>query len=247
MTQAAASGAVRLRLGSEPPDLRPYRLVVFDLDGTLYHQGPVRRGMLSELLFSSATPGGPGRIGRLLILRRFRQIREDLARTAPEVFDAPLFLRLSAETGQDEALLRRVVKEWMEERPLRHLQAARVAGASDLFAALRARGTQIAIWSDYPVHDKLAALDLRADHIVAATDPDVAALKPNPAGLNWLLQHTGVAPEDALMIGDRYSHDGAAARASGVDFLLRARQGPPGILRARDFRGIAAQMRQDQS
>lgn len=113
------------------------------------------------------------------------------------------------------------------------------------FAGLRAHGTQIAIWSDYPVHDKLAALGLCADHAVSATDPDVAALKPNPAGLTWLQQHTGVAPEDTLMIGDRDSHGGGAARALGVDFLLRARYGPPGHPGPR-LPWSAAQMRQDQ-
>lgn len=216
--------------------------MVFDLDGTLYHQGPVRRGMLAELLLTSAPAGEPGRVRRLLILRRFRRLREELALTVPTGFEAPLFARLSAETGQDEATLRRLVEEWMEVRPLGRLRAARLAGASGLFAVLRARGTQIAVWSDYPVHLKLAALGLQADHVLSALDPAVAALKPDPAGLKWLLGCTGVPPEAVLMVGDRNSHDGAAARALGVDFLLRSRRGPPGVPRVRDFCGLAAKL-----
>ena len=247
MTQTFVSDGSRRRSGSTLPDLRRYRLVVFDLDGTLYHQGPVRRAMLSELLLSPRGADGSGRLGRLSVLRRFRQMREEFARTAPKDYETPLFSRLSEVTGLEVPTLRRLVREWMEERPLRRVRTARVRGASDLFDALRGHGIQIAIWSDYPVPDKLAALDLRADHAVSASDPDVAALKPNPAGLRWLLERTGIAPEDTLMVGDRDSHDGAASRAAGVDFLLRARRGPPGIPRVHDFCGLVAQMRQDQS
>jgi len=38
-----------------------YKLVVFDLDGTLYHQAPVRRAMLMDLLRDG---GDPGRFAR---------------------------------------------------------------------------------------------------------------------------------------------------------------------------------------
>lgn len=228
------------------PDLRPYRLVVFDLDGTLYSQRPVRLGMLSELLLAPPAEGGPGRRTRLSVLRRFRHLREDLARSAPKDFDGPLFARLSAETGLDEAVLRPLIKEWMELRSLHRLMKARIPGSHDLFAALRNNGTQIAVWSDYPVDAKLAALDLTADHVLSALDPQVAALKPNPAGLLWLLDRTGLPPEKVLMVGDRDSHDGAAARAAGVDFLLRAKRGPRGIPRVSDFRAIATKIRSDR-
>jgi HAD superfamily hydrolase (TIGR01549 family) len=178
----------------------------------------------------------------LTILRRFRQLREELALTAPQGFEAPLFSRLSAETGLQEKDLRDLAEEWMEQRPLGRLHAARVAGASDLFTALRSRGTQIAVWSDYPVQDKLAALDLRADYVLSAQDDQLGVLKPDPAGLSWLLDQAGVPPEAVLMVGDRDTHDGAAARALGVDFLLRAKRGPPGVPRVPDFAGLAAEL-----
>ncbi|CAM3342540.1 HAD family hydrolase [Paracoccus nototheniae] len=233
-------GAVRAHL----PDLGRYRLVVFDLDGTLYHQGPVRRGMLTELLLSRPMVGEPDRLQRLSILHQFRRLREEMARDACIGFDTRLFSRLSDQTGQNETILRRLVKDWMEDRPLRRLLAARVAGAPQLFSGLRAQGTQIAVWSDYPVEHKLAVLGLKADHVISALDPDIAALKPAPAGLNRLLERTAIPPSAVLMVGDRDSHDGAAARAVNVDFLLRARKGPAGIPRIKDFRGLAAQVAQ---
>ena len=206
------------------PDLVRYDLVVFDLDGTLYRQGPVRRKMLVELLM---TGGQPGRLTRLSLLRRFRQLREEIALGDPRGFDGSLFSRLAAETGHTEVSLRALVTEWMEVRPLRHLARARVAGVAALFDRLRATGTTIAVWSDYPVSDKLAALSLTAEHCLWAGDPYVGALKPDPAGLLHLIARTGADKDRILMVGDRLSHDGAAAGAAGVDFLLRTERRPP--------------------
>ena len=221
------------------------RLVVFDLDGTLYRQSRLRWVMLGELL----TEGGPGKLGRIRDLGRFRKLREQASDAGQPGFDATLFAGASAATGRSETGMRALVQEWMEERPLRHLRAARVDGAAELFAALRARGISIAIWSDYPIAAKRAALGLKADLSLAATDPELDTLKPNPRGLSMLLERAGCRPDQALMVGDRMSRDGAAAAALGVPFLLRsAKDGPPGVPRVVDFRKLAtAVLAADQS
>lgn len=221
-------------------DLSRYRLVVFDLDGTLYRQGPVRRGMMMDLLLHG---GAPGRLVRLRILRRFRHLRETFAVTGPQGFDKPLFDQLSAETGTDEMVLRALVHEWMERRPLPRIGKSSVPGGQALFAALRARGTQVAVWSDYPVPDKLAALNLTADDQIWPGHDGLDAIKPHPAGLTLLMNRSGSAPGETLLVGDRQSHDGAAADAAGVDFLLRADRKPnhlgPRHFYVRDFQALA--------
>ncbi|PZX18784.1 putative hydrolase of the HAD superfamily [Palleronia aestuarii] len=219
-----------------PPDCR---LVVFDLDGTLYRQGPVRRAMLRELLLDR---GHPGRLARLAILRRFRELREGMAFEHQGDFDDRLFARLAQETGRDEEKLRALVVDWMERRPLRHLRCARVAGASELFEALRRRGIAVGVWSDYPVVKKLAALGLTADFIASALDPLIGALKPDPAGLREVMRAAGTRPDETLMIGDRMSRDGAAAASAGVPFLLLGRRAPSGIPHVPDFHALLPQM-----
>lgn len=220
-----------------PPFPADCRLVVFDLDGTLYHQSKLRWVMLQELL----TQGGPGRLRRIRDLGRFRKLRENLSDAGQPGFDATLFARAAAATGRSEAAMRTLVQDWMELRPLRHLRAARVEGTAELFEALRAKGIAIAIWSDYPIAAKRAALGLKADMVLAATDPELDTLKPNPLGLSMLLERAGCRPGQALMVGDRMSRDGAAAAALGVPFLLRsAKDGPAGVPRVVDFRKLAA-------
>ena len=228
-------------------DLSRYRLVVFDLDGTLYRQGPVRRGMMLDLLLHG---GAPGRLARLRILRRFRHLRETFAITGAQGFDKPLFHQLAVETGADEVALRAMVHEWMERRPLPRLGQSSVPGAQALFAALRAQGVKVAVWSDYPVPDKLAALKLTADAQIWPGHDGLDALKPHPAGLTLLMNRSGFTPSQTLMVGDRQSHDGAAADAAGVDFLLRAdrRSSRPGSRHfyARDFQALAATLKATQ-
>jgi len=220
-----------------PPFPADCRLAVFDLDGTLYRQSLLRRTMGWQLL----TRGGPGRLARIRDLGRFRKLREEISDAGEPGFDAALFARAVAVTGRSEADMRALVQDWMEVRPLPYLRAARVAGVADLFAALKARGITIAIWSDYPVAAKLAALGLTADVTLAATDPELDTLKPNPRGLAMLMAQANCPAEKALMVGDRVERDGKAAAALGVAFLLRsARQGPPGVARVAHFTALAA-------
>ena len=117
-------------------------------------------------------------------------------------------------------------------------------GAPELFDRVRGLGAAVAVWSDYPVADKLASLGLSADDHAWAGCPGVNALKPDPAGLLLLMDRSDALPRDTLMVGDRLSRDGAAARAASVDFLLRADRRParlmPGQYHVRDFRRFAA-------
>ena len=118
--------------------------------------------------------------------------------------------------------VRALTQEWMERRPLPLLAACRYPQVAEVFAGLRAAGKRIAAFSDYPALAKLAALGLQAEVVVCATDTDIARLKPDPAGLLAVLRQTGVAPGRALMIGDRFDRDAAAADRAGMRALIRS-------------------------
>jgi HAD superfamily hydrolase (TIGR01549 family) len=203
-------------------DWRRIELVIFDVDGTLYGQSGLRRRMGLDLAKHVVlkrdflTP---------IILREFRKFREELADG-----DSRTFAHCAPELVQD------VVATWIEARPLAYLRNYRVPGIEHVFEALHRRGRRIAILSDYPAKEKLAALGLRADLAVSASDQDVMALKPNPAGLAKILERTSLAPERALMIGDRFDRDWKAAEAAGIDCLIRSRHPDPRAYTFRDYR-----------
>ena len=194
-------------------------LVVFDVDGTLYDQRRLRLAMLRQLLAHSWHARS---LDALRTLGTFRRIREELG-NAPDVsFVDAQYARTASRHNKTPEEVRLLAAEWIERRPLPLLAGCRYPGVEELFAGLRAQRKHIAVFSDYPALDKLAALGLRADTVVCATDPAIGRLKPDPAGLLEILRISGAAPERAVMIGDRADRDGAAARAARVNALLLA-------------------------
>ena len=199
---------------------RDVRLVVFDVDGTLYDQRALRRTMLRHLLVDALQSRS---IGTLKAISCFRRVREELAEAGAEEFATLQYSRTAEQTGRDTAEVRQLVEDWMERRPLPHLRAARFPGLAELFQRLRERGTTIGVWSDYPAHDKLQALGLQADIVCSAGDTDVKRLKPSPAGLQTVMAKAGCEAGETVMIGDRQERDGLAAEAAGVRALIKSR------------------------
>jgi len=195
------------------------RLVVFDVDGTLYDQRPLRRLMLLTLLRHCLVH--PRDLSLLRTLSTFRRLREELAEEAGEDIGRLQYERPAARLGSSPETVRLAVETWMHERPLRYLRGCRYPGVERVFEALEASGRTTAIFSDYPAETKMRALGLRADLQVAATDPDVQRLKPHPLGLRRVLERSGVSADACLYIGDRDERDGACARRLGVHYLLK--------------------------
>lgn len=134
----------------------------------------------------------------------------------------------------------RVVAEWMYRRPLKWLPLCRRRGLLPLLDTLDAQGVRAGIFSDYPAHDKLAALGLagRFDPILSAVDSAIDAFKPSPRGYLAAAAAWNLPPEDILYVGDRADVDAAGARAAGMACAILgtgAGSSSPDILYIRDF------------
>ena len=199
--------------------LRDRRLVVFDVDGTLYDQSRLRRAMAARLLLHLARSG---RVATLRALAAYRRAREASAGAERTAFEAEAIAQAAQAGGMTEGQARDVVAEWMHRRPLPLLARCRYDDVAELFAALRGRGTRIGILSDYPAAEKLAALGLDADAIAHAGELGIDRQKPDPSGLRRLMEKVGADPAGTILIGDRDDRDGEAGRRAGVDVLIRA-------------------------
>jgi len=197
------------------------KLVVFDVDGTLYGQRGLRLRMLQEMLLFAARNRT---IEFIKILRVYRHLREELGESQREDFERELIARTAKVVGCSEALVEATAEEWLEQRPLPHLIRYRYAGLTELFKSLRAQGKLIGVFSDYPAQLKLKAMNLDADFVVCATDKDIGVLKPHPKGLQVLMARAAVNPEETVLIGDRAERDGLAAQAANTHALILSRK-----------------------
>lgn len=181
-------------------------LVVFDVDRTLYDQRRLRLAMVRRLL---AATWRTRSLNTLLTMRTFRKVREALG-DRPQALQ---YARTAARHHKTEDEVRALTSEWMERQPLPLLAGCRYPHVDALFAGLRSAGKLIAVFSDYPATDKLAALGLQAAPVVCAADAEVARLKPDPAGLLAILRHTGVDARRALIRSSRPHPDYGTFRA----------------------------------
>jgi putative hydrolase of the HAD superfamily len=199
-----------------PFDWSPIRLVVFDVDGTLYRQGALRSRMAGALIAHSLRNGN---FRALAVLRHYRKRREYYGDKEIESFEEQLTQEVAKRFSIASDDVRLIVSEWIDARPLPMLMACRYPGIERLFERIRASGRSIGILSDYPAEAKLTALGLRADFVVCARD--VGYLKPHPGGLERIMSLAGERPGTTVLIGDRVERDGEAARRAGVQALLR--------------------------
>ncbi|HEV7319999.1 MAG TPA: HAD family hydrolase [Ensifer sp.] len=214
------------RLPNGAVDWDQLRLVVFDLDGTLYDQRRLRSVMLLRLLADAVRTRS---LDKLRILRAFRDCREELGEAMATDIATRQFALAAERCGRPVATVKATVEEWIERRPLDILRSCRCRGVERVFAGLAAEGKTLAVLSDYPAARKLKALGLDADIVVCGTDPEVGVLKPHPAGLAHVLNRAQATPETAIMIGDRVDRDGAVAKGLGMRALIRSARPIAGV------------------
>lgn len=213
-----------------PIDPAALRAIVFDVDGTLYRQGGVRRGMLVRLLRAHARRPAQG-MRTMRALQAYRRAQEHMRRSSDgsggDGDTAAGQLRLACIwSGLDPGELGRYVERWMHTEPLDLVARAARPGLADFLEKARRRGLRLGVLSDYPPAAKLAALgvDRYFDVAVCAQDADVRAFKPSPRGIRVALARMGVEPGEALYVGDRPEVDAAAAAAAGVPCAIVGRR-----------------------
>lgn len=208
------------------------RGVLFDVDGTLYHQGRLRALMLAELAAAPIQLRSVSRARALVrVLGMYRTIHEEMRQPVAE--HGPLDSFQVSETARrlcvSEDAVRHVVAEWMWRRPLKYLQVCRRRGLVPLFAELARRRIRIGVLSDYPSQEKLEALGIATfvSPVLCTLDPDINALKPDPRGFWRACELWSLPPEEVLYVGDRPDVDASGALAAGIRCVLvgRARSG----------------------
>ena len=213
-------------------DRRPIRALLFDVDGTLYRAGPLRRRMMLALVGHLCTR--PWRAPKTIRnLRAYRRALEELRHEEPRDELEARHHQLASQLGADAESLSQDVEEWMRRRPLAYLRNARRPGLVEALENFVARGCGVGFFSDYPVRAKLEALGLSAllpapDSPaciqLCAFDARLNALKPWPHGFALAARLWGLDPAEVVYVGDRVEVDAVGAAAAGMRSVLVGKQ-----------------------
>jgi HAD superfamily hydrolase (TIGR01549 family) len=198
------------------------RAVLFDLDGTLYRQRPMRALMALELATLAIRHPLQAPV-TWRVLAEFRRAQEALRDQDIRRGAAIEQLELTARrTGLSVDQVDALVAEWMIERPLKYLAHCQAAGLDALLDFLSRRGIKVGVFSDYPPERKLKALGVagRFSVLVCSADPEVGRFKPHPRGFLVAAARWQIDPSEILVVGDRHDADAAGARAAGMPCVI---------------------------
>lgn len=197
------------------PDLNQmkYKAVVFDLDGTLYNQTKLRLNMAMRLGIYYVCHFWKAK--ELFVLKYFREVRDKW-----EDNDAKLYEYIADKKNVSPEYAKRVVMKWIYDNPLDLLIKCRNEELYSYISSLKNAGIPVIIFSDYPIEDKIKALQIEPDGMYCPGDERNIELKPSPMGLNLILNDLALAPSGILMVGDRDIKDGEAARRAGIDYYI---------------------------
>jgi len=193
--------------------------VIFDVDGTLFDHLALRPAIAAALIRHALTRRHGWR--DLNVIWKFRRLRTRLALAEAEKIGQRDFEAASQATGVRVSEVKQIVTRWLFQEPLSIIRRHAFSGADNFLARLRERGIRTGVFSDYPADDKLKALGLSMEVVRDAGSPEIARLKPNPAGFLKVAELLGVTPSRCLIIGDRDDRDGEAAQRGGFLFLKK--------------------------
>ena len=192
--------------------MKMYKLVVFDLDGTLYD----KRGLSLRMVLHAPWD--------VVKMRAERQTR---ARMKGLWLGTENFVHTyNEQLAQCMGCSPLQAKEWYEQRymPLMVKLIGKYQPLGDWVLPFvqdcQHKGIKMVVLSDYGfVNEKLQALGLEPslfDWVLSA--PELGGLKPAAELMHHVAERMGVAVEDCLVIGDREDTDGEMARRSGAQF-----------------------------
>lgn len=203
--------------------LDEYKLVIWDLDGTLYYQKEFRIKMAEILLKKLVL--SPSKWKELIVILKYRQMREKWdASDSGNDMEMRQYAKTALSCGMSPEEVKRIIIHWMHEEPLKYLLPYRDEEAVLRMRAMQKQGIRNVVYSDYPTKDKLKALEIPVEESFSAADEVIGCMKPNPKGIEYILQKYRINKKDAIMIGDRMEKDGEAAIAAGIDYLILRRK-----------------------
>lgn len=207
-----------------------YRVIVLDMDGTLYYQRGMQILMCIEMgAFAIMHPFSLWKLKAVSVFRRIRELdlfsKEEIAAKDDRCTEKHLLLEQQYKMTADKIsksteTVKQVIEEWMFKRPLKYLQYTCDHKLCDWIEVWKQRGKKVVVYSDYPAGEKCDILGIHADAIYSSEQEIIGQMKPSVRGLEVISREFGVSPDEMLVVGDRMSKDGKMAECFGCEYLI---------------------------
>ncbi len=196
--------------------------VLFDLDDTLHDDTEAYRRAAADVAEEIARERAVS--AERLLASYILETEAFWKRLSPENFRKPLsgvrermWSVALAEVGVVDAALAARSAEFYNRRRNHYLQLW--PGVAELLLDLRAAGCKLALITNgfaETHNEKIERLGLAGSFDAIFIADEVGMLKPDPRLFAHACERLGVAPERAVMVGDRYHRDVTGAHAAGL-------------------------------
>lgn len=193
-----------------------YRLIIFDLDGTLYP-------LTWRLKFFFAIKNLPFLSLFRAHLRTINRLRKRDFENRENLLNAH-FETIATETKRDSLHIRK----WY----FNHFYPAFISTIrnhaiprpqlNEILETLKNRGVTLVLFSDYShIKERLTALGVDNTLFdLLLSGEDEGALKPHPRPIEIITKKYNISKSEILIIGDRRDSDGECAKKSGIDSII---------------------------
>lgn len=198
-----------------------YKAVCFDIDGTLYPPRLLRQYMIN---LAFAHPFWSAKYGRMR--QTFREIQSTFEETGLGPFpfrdrEAMVFIKtmrfrkmklLEARKRLDSGYYKKLadIYETLGRQP----------ETEKTLRKLKDRGVVTAVFSDWPLWDKLERMGIDSLIDMKYSSDDCGYLKPDIHCFSFILEKLGLEAKDVLFVGDSYAKDITGAAGAGMDAVL---------------------------
>lgn len=197
--------------------------ILLDVDGTLYHQAPLRAIMIFLLMLLNFFKPYE-LIRKFKVILQYRKSQEVLRKsTEMQTGNQNNQILLTARhTGETVAYVSDVIEDWFEKKPLPFIRLFRKREIDKVIGLMQEKGFKLGVFSDYPAKKKLDALGISKfiTTIVSCNDQEVYGFKPKTNGFDVAAKKMGLEPSDVVYVGDRPEVDGPGASEAGMKVAI---------------------------
>ena len=198
-----------------------YRLIVLDMDGTLYFQRKMQTLMFRDMALYVLKH--PDLWWELRAVYVFRRVRENARGRGTDNVTNLLqtnYEQTAQILGKTTEIIKNVIEKWLFEKPLLYIADCRDVKLCRWIKKWQEDGVKVVVYSDYPADNKCDTLRIRPDAVYSSEDEKVGQLKPSKKALEVIGEEFGIGVDEMLVVGDCYSEDGKMAEDAGVDYLI---------------------------